>query len=208
MIKEHYFSTPVWFDDKPEYLDFATIYTDKYIEEAKQRFKTEFKTENDFGFSHHSTSLIKDTNLAKLTEHFGKSAYDFLVEQNVDMDNYTLIVSEMWVQEFGSKGGHHNAHVHWNDHISGFYFLKCSDQTSKPIFHDPRPAAEMIALKQKDPTSLINNPNIHFNVHPGTMMLFPAYLKHEFSIDPGKEPFRFIHFNVRAVQKGLENSAG
>jgi hypothetical protein len=47
------------------------------------------------------------------------------------MQQYTTMFSEMWVQEFAKKGGgHHSAHVHWNQHVSGFYFLKASDKTS------------------------------------------------------------------------------
>ena len=47
--------------------------------------------------------------------------------------------SELWVPEFSKKGGgHHSAHIHWNQHVSGFYFLKCSDKTSYPIFHNQR----------------------------------------------------------------------
>ena len=50
----------------------------------------------------------------------------------------------MWVQEFAKKGGgHHSAHIHWNQHVSGFYFLKCSDKTSYPIFHEPKPVQDV-----------------------------------------------------------------
>ena len=50
------------------------------------------------------------------------------------MSQYTTMFSEMWVQEFAKKGGgHHSAHIHWNQHVSGFYFLKCSDKTSSNI---------------------------------------------------------------------------
>ena len=49
-----------------------------------------------------------------------------------------------------SQGGHHSPHVHSNNHISGFYYLKCSDKTSFPIFHDPRPGKVIIDLPEKD----------------------------------------------------------
>jgi hypothetical protein len=42
------------------------------------------------------------------------------------MQQYTTMFSELWVQEFAKNGGgHHSAHIHWNQHVSGFYFLKC-----------------------------------------------------------------------------------
>ena len=36
---------------------------------------------------------------------------------------------------------------------------------------------------------------IHFKAEPGLLIFFPGYLEHEFSVDHGKAPFRFIHFN-------------
>ena len=33
--------------------------------------------------------------------------------------------------------------------MSGFYFLKCSNKTSKPFFHDPRPGKLMTDLTNK-----------------------------------------------------------
>ena len=63
------------------------------------------------------------------------------------MKQYQTMFSEMWVQEFSKKGGgHHSAHIHWNQHVSGFYFLKCSDKTSYPIFHEPRTGARATKL--------------------------------------------------------------
>ena len=33
------------------------------------------------------------------------------------------------------------------------------------------------------------------------MIFIPAYLEHQFSVDPGVEDFRFIHFNLQAIRK-------
>jgi hypothetical protein len=46
------------------------------------------------------------------------------------------------------------------------------------------------------------NELIHFKPAPGTLMVFPGYLEHEFAVDFGKSPFRFIHWNIQAVPKG------
>jgi uncharacterized protein (TIGR02466 family) len=121
------------------------------------------------------------------------------------MEQYTTMFSEMWVQEFAKKGGHHSAHVHWNQHVSGFYFLKCSDKTSYPIFHEPRTGARATKLKMKTNAKEILNGNelIHYRPQPGTLIIFPGYLEHEFSIDFGIEPFRFIHWNIQAVPKEM-----
>ena len=39
------------------------------------------------------------------------------------------------------------------------------------------------------------------NLVPGTLIIFPGYLEHEFSVDFGIEPFRFIHWNIKQYQK-------
>ena len=37
--------------------------------------------------------------------------------------------------------------------------------------------------------------------------MFPGYLEHEFTVDYGIEPFRFIHWNIQAVPKGMAKNA-
>jgi len=122
------------------------------------------------------------------------------------MSQYTTMFSEMWVQEFAKKGGgHHSAHIHWNQHVSGFYFLKCSDKTSMPVFHEPRTGARATKLKMKSNQKSIwpGSELIHFKPTPGTIIIFPGFLEHEFSVDFGIEPFRFIHWNIQAVPKEM-----
>ena len=43
---------------------------------------------------------------------------------------------------------------------------------------------------------------VHFKPQPGTLIIFPGFLKHEYAVDYiGIEPFRFIHWNIQAVPK-------
>tara|TARA_R110000737_G_scaffold273854_1_gene280685 strand:- start:150 stop:500 length:351 start_codon:yes stop_codon:yes gene_type:complete len=112
----------------------------------------------------------------------------------------------MWVQEFAKKGGgHHSAHIHWNQHVSGFYFLKASEKTSMPVFHEPRTGARATKLKMKpELTKIVNGTElVHFKPQPGILLIFPGYLEHEFSVDYGVEPFRFIHWNITAIPKEM-----
>jgi len=91
-------------------------------------------------------------------------------------------------------------HTHWNGHISGFYFLKASNLTSRPVFQDPRPGAMMTGLPLKNANEITyGSPEIHYNVKPGTMIFFPSYMPHMYAVDIGYEPFRFIHWNVQAI---------
>ena len=74
---------------------------------------------------------------------------------------------------------HHSAHIHWNQHVSGFYFLKCSDKTSYPIFHEPRTGARCTKLKMKPDIKGVwgGNELIHFRPKPGTLIIFPGFLE-------------------------------
>jgi hypothetical protein len=122
------------------------------------------------------------------------------------MKQYTTLFSEMWVQEFSKKGGgHHSAHIHWNQHVSGFYFLKVNEKTSYPIFHDPRTGARSTKLRMKPELKGVFNGTelVHFKPKPGTLIIFPGYMEHEYAVDHGKAPFRFIHWNITAIPKEM-----
>ena len=85
-----------------------------------------------------------------------------------------------------------------------FIFLKCSDKTSKPVFHEPRTGARATKLKTKDKKGVWGGSElIHFNPTPGTLIIFPGFLEHEFSVDFGIDPFRFIHWNITAIPKEM-----
>ncbi len=200
-----YFRTPIWYESKPEYVKSLNKASDKYIKEAIKRNKDYIKLNGDFGLSHHSTPLTSDSNFMDIRNYVGEKAWEFLDKLGYDMQHYSLTYTEMWVQEFAKKGGgHHSAHIHWNQHVSGFYFLKCGEKTSYPIFHEPRTGARATKLKMKTNTNILpGNDLIHFKPRPGTLMLFPGFLEHEFAVDHGKAPFRFIHFNLQAIPKAL-----
>ena len=73
-----------------------------------------------------------------------------------------------------------------------------------PVFHEPRTGARATKLKMKDKKGVLPGSElIHFNPKPGTLIIFPGYLEHEFSVDFGIEPFRFIHWNIQAVPKEM-----
>ncbi len=205
MEKTLHFNTPIWAEYKPEFVKSLNKASDKYIKQARKREKEYIKEFGDFGRSYHSTPLTVDNNFIDLRNYIGQKSWDFLDDQGFDMSQYTTLFSEMWVQEFSKKGGgHHNAHIHWNQHVSGFYFLKCSNKTSFPVFHDPRSGARATKLKMKTDNKIhLGNELINYRPRPGSLVIFPGYLEHEFLVDHGIEPFRFIHWNIQAVPKEM-----
>ena len=206
-----YFKCPVWSADDPSFVDDLNKASDKYIEAAKKNLKKdidkrnkEFGDKGDMGNVFHSTTLVGDPNFNQLTTYIGATAHNLLGEMGFDLTNFQVFVTEMWVQEFAKKGGgHHTLHTHWNGHISGFYFLKASEKTSRPIFEDPRAGNIMNLLPEKDKSKVTYaSTQINYEVKPGRLIFFPSYMPHMYSVDMGYEPFRFIHFNCQAVPKG------
>ena len=205
------FKTPLWYIHAPEFLKSLNKASDPYIKKSrktmepaiKKRSKALKKDLKDFGLIAHSTELINELPFNSFKEFIGKHCVDFLIWQGWDMDKYNFFYSELWVQEFPKAGGgFHETHIHWNGHVSGFYFLKSSPRTSYPLFHDPRSGAMMNRLPQKNETAVTyGSETVHYPVSPGQLMIFPSYLPHSFVLDPGLDPFRFIHFNLQAVAK-------
>ena len=205
-----YFKTPIWIEDKPEFVKSLNKASNQYIKDAKKREKEFIKKHGDFGRSYHSKSLTADNDFIDFRNYVGQKSWEYLDNQGFDMEQYATMFTELLVQEFAKKGGgHHSAHIHWNQHVSGFYFLKANEKTSMPIFHEPRTGARCTKLKMKTNVKEILNGNelIHFRPQPGTLIIFPGYLEHEFSVDFGIEPFRFIHWNIQAIPKEMAKDA-
>jgi uncharacterized protein (TIGR02466 family) len=195
LIKETYFSSNIYFVEKTNWVNDYVKYTDPYILDAKKNVK------DDIGISYHSAPLTKDENFNELKIFICEQSKNILNEQGYDLKNYKFLVKDLWVQEFSERGGgHHNSHVHSNTHINGFFFLKCSPNTSYPIFHDPRLYKRIIDLDQKN-INLISDASYEINVKPknGLLIFFNSYLEHQFVVDKGIDPFRFIHFNIQVV---------
>ena len=214
LTREEFFKCPIWFADEPGFVKDLNKAADKYIEQSKKNLKksidernTKFGDKGDMGHVFHSTSLINDPKFKDLQDYVGATSHNLLGEMGFDLTNYQVFTTEMWVQEFAKKGGgHHTLHTHWNGHISGFYFLKASEKTSMPLFEDPRPGNVMNLLPEKDRSKVtLASAQINYKVKPGRMIFFPSYLPHQYIVDMGYEPFRFIHWNCQAIPKGVLN---
>ena len=214
LTREEYFKCPIWFADEPKFVKSLNKSSDKYIKQSQKNLKKEIDKRNkklgdkgDMGYVFHSTSLIDDPKFKELQNYIGATSHNLLDEMGFDLTNYQIFITEMWVQEFAKKGGgHHTLHTHWNGHISGFYFLKASEKTSMPLFEDPRAGNVMNLLPEKDKTKITYaSSQISFKVKPGRMIFFPSYMPHQYIVDMGYEPFRFIHWNCQAIPKGVLN---
>jgi len=210
-----YFITPIYSTIIPEWVNPFNKACDKYIKEIKIKNKGFIKNRNrllkrdisDFGLSHHSVPLINKEEFKEFQEYIGLLSNKALDHMGYDLTNHELFWTDMWVQEFAKKGGgHHEGHIHADNHISGFYFLKCSEKTSFPVFQDPRlgKVITQLPIKNENKTTFVTD-LINYKPIPGTLIIFPSFLEHQFTIDYGIEPFRFIHFNLQAVRNMITN---
>ena len=214
MIKAEYFASPVYAESKLDWIERLDKLCDPYIKHAREEKKEDNQKrltqgyKNDIGQTYHSHPLEPNEQFRFFHDYMAKKSRWVLDDMGYDMKKYDLIFTESWVQEFSFNGaGHHWFHTHSNNHISGFFFLQCSDNTSRPIFQDPRTAHVPLKLKEKDEKKVSNaNDIINYNVKPGTLMLFPAYMSHAYQVDHGIEDFRFIHINMRAIEKDILQS--
>ena len=208
------FESVVYRKELPEYVDKLNKITYDYLHKARKQAKESILAREkkykvaigDHGMSYHShVKLYQDKRLSEFELLVRTTAKNILETQGFDLTNHLMEYTEMWVQQFADQGGgHHETHVHWDNHISGFYFLKCSDRTSVPVFHDPRPGRMMLNLPIKDSSKLCYAMERQsLKVFPGTLLMFNSYLPHEFKVDNGIDAFRFIHFNLKATQVQL-----
>ena len=210
--REDYFKCPIYWFDKPEWVEPFNKASDKYIKEAKKTNAKAIKERNkkmgkkgDHAMVHHSTTLLGDPIFKPLQDYIGSSAHNLLDGQGFNLTNHQIFITELWVQEFAKDGGgHHSLHTHWNSHISGFYFLKASEKTSRPIFEDPRPGRLMNLLPVKDANKITDaSHQVNYGVKPGRLIFFNSYMPHMYAVDSAYEPFRFIHFNMQAFPKNI-----
>ena len=205
MEKFVYFTTPIWKGEKKEFLKSLNKLSDEYIKKARKRNKDLIKQTKDFGITHNSDPLLTDNNFRDFHNYICQKCWEFLDWSGFDMSKYKTFLEQSWVQEFAKNGGgHHGAHIHWNTHVNAFYFLKCGENTSYPLFHDPRTGARTTKLYQQENVGMTPATEvIHIKPNPGDLIIFPGYLEHEFTVDHGKQTFRFIHVCMTAVLKGM-----
>ena len=208
-LHEQFFATPFWATEKPEWVEHLNKISQSYLDETHEKHKEGIEKNggSDFGRVYHSNALQNESEFLDFGKYITNTGFSLLETWGVDMSNFDLGIHSMWVQEFAKDGGgHHTLHTHWNGHMSGFYFLKASDKTSMPMFEDPRPGNVMNLLPELDKTKITYASSaVHYKVQPGRMIFFPSYMPHQYIVDLGIEPFRFIHWNCQAIPKGVLN---
>jgi len=201
---EDTFKCPIYRAYKPEWIKQLNKASDPIIKRVENTWRKKIKDKKDptvkMPNSLHSELLWQYPEFKGIADIILQQSWNILHWMGYNLDNRIPMMTELWVQEFPEIGGFHDIHAHGNNHISGFYFLKCSEKTSHPVFHDPRPGKIMMDLTMKDNTKInYGSSQVHFKVKPGQFIFFPSYMPHAYVHHKGKDKFRFIHFNLQAV---------
>ena len=208
-LYEQFFATPFFATEKPEWVDKLNKNSQPYLDDAHNNAEEKVKKlGTDFGHVYHSVSMQEDPKLSEFVNWVGQTGCNLLDTWGVDMSNHDVAIHSMWVQEFAKDGGgHHRIHIHENCHISGFFFLE-NDNSSYPLFHDPRPGAAMTALPEKDIQQIsCYSKCINYQPKPGSIYMFPSYLPHEYVMSRGGN-FKFIHWNLMALPRNIIMAEG
>jgi len=140
----------------------------------------------------------KSANLQTKKEfkHFSdlvvKTGKDICKTLGYDVED--LIITDMWANVLRTTE-HHPMHTHSNNFLSGTYYLQ-SDQGASIVFHDPRPAADVIVPRKKETT--VNNASLlSYASKQNRAVFFPSWLPHWVQQNKSKTKRISIAWNIQ-----------
>lgn len=103
-------------------------------------------------------------------------------------------VTACWVTVL-AKGAEHKVHCHPNNFLSGVYYLRTHPGADTINFHDPRNQTGIIRPPVAELTAE-NTDQVVVRVSNGTLLIFPAWLRHSVDANTGEEERISISFNI------------
>ena len=97
-----------------------------------------------------------------------------IIEQ-LDYKVDDIVITDMWANVL-KNNEHHPVHTHSNNFLSGTYYLQ-SDKGASIVFHDPRPAADVLVPRKKE-TTLNNSSLLSYASKQNRAVIFPSWLPH------------------------------
>lgn len=191
MNRFEYFSSCVYRDEQPDWVEYARRVAEKYYEAVGSE-----NVINQTG------NMTNDPALKFLVDYLILSSDTILREQGYDMDKYDLYVSGLWGQDVKCNSGT-NVHVHKNSQICGWFFLETPQDCAYPVYYDPRMNKQMIELDYVQGKELVNaSTEVHFNsVKPGTILMANSWIQHQLRWNNSQADTKSIHFIISHREK-------
>jgi uncharacterized protein (TIGR02466 family) len=184
-----YFASPIFKISMPEFIDLIR-------EVGEEAMITDIET-SELYTSKQSTDFQGHTKIQDFGKKVIQIAWDVLKIQGYDMEHFNTVYESMWLQEHHKMSGMEQ-HVHGvGVQLVGFYFLDVPENSSRLVFHDPRPGKVQINLPEKNVKDVtFATQMINFTPKEGDLLFAPAWLPHSFTRHGSDETLRFVHINV------------
>ena len=116
-----------------------------------------------------------------------------IIEQ-LDYKVEDITITDMWANVL-KDSEYHPMHTHSNNFLSGTYYLQ-SDQKASIVFHDPRPAADVMVPRKKE-TTLNNSSLLSYASKQNRAVIFPSWLPHWVQQNKSKTKRISIAWNIQ-----------
>ena len=137
-----------------------------------------FSTLKDYdGFSAESSIDIFNLPETKLLVEYIKQSLHNMHKEISLSTNYNVIVSNLWLNEMWGNT-EHGKHNHYGYSYSGCFYVSCPEDSGKITFHSL--ASEIGNQKSYHATeyNVFNSTSWWIPVEPGSIVIWPSYLKH------------------------------
>lgn len=191
----HNFPCPIYLIERPDFLEVVNVIS----EEALTVRHGEHKLDEIYPV-YMSGDYFDDPRAVEFTEFIGATAWNILNEQGYAMQDKVVSFAGMWTQEH-YKHSSMEQHVHgFGVQIVGFYFLDVPEDSSRVVFHDPRPGKVQLNLPEQDISNATSGSNmVNFEAKPGLMIFSNAWMPHSFTRHANDNPIKLVHFNLNVL---------
>jgi uncharacterized protein (TIGR02466 family) len=117
-----------------------------------------------------------------------------IVLNYLEIEHDGFHITGCWAN-LNAPGAGHRAHSHPNNYMSGVYYLRVPPKANTINFLDPRPQAEIIRPPVHALTAE-NTEQVTVAVREGTLLMFPAWLKHSVDANRSGEIRISLGYNI------------
>lgn len=184
------FATPVWMVDLAA--DYAAALNTRLMTDIQALMgplpglagsRTNWQTDPNLH------ELPQFAEVVSMFREAGRAAAAFLKLKSQD-----LAVTGCWAN-VNPPGGHNPSHSHPNNYLSGVYYVSIPEGEGRIAFEDPRPQAQVMLPPVAEHTPYNGN-IVTFEVKPGRLLVFPAWLGHSVPANRSQHNRISMSFNL------------
>jgi uncharacterized protein (TIGR02466 family) len=180
------------------YITTLTDIDDKLILESVKNIKTSVPSSwivpcNTSLFE--NNQLFKEFGLQDLTSKIYNEVTNYCIELNVDLENFTPVICDMWINNYSLNTGQ-ELHLHTNCHISGIYIAEVDENSEDIVFESPLIDKEMLELPVYNFSNLLR-----IKSEKNKLVLFRSWLRHGVQTHTKDTTRKTVAFNCILVSK-------